>query len=216
MKIEKTLFFKRAVSKKIEISKGGEFKLDRGKNGLHKGVDLKTNLGTKVWASERGEVVYFGHRPGTKEKGNYGNVIVIGHVPRADKNSRHIYSLYAHLDTIKVGYIGESIGSGDVIGTTGHSGTTNSYKTKTKKGKTIEKEKRGGFHLHFELIDSPKMLFWGPGNFHGSKYRVNPMVGGGYIDCSVVVVYEDKYKLYDTSSIGSSFVKKIIEPQSPR
>ena len=135
MKVLKKLFLERAVDYKIPVSKNGEYKLDRGKNGLHKGVDIRANWGTKVKASESGEVVYFGKVEGTAKKGNYGNVIVIDHVPKADRNSRHIYSLYAHPDSINVSYHKELVDKGDVIGKTGHSGTTNSYITKTEKRK---------------------------------------------------------------------------------
>jgi murein DD-endopeptidase MepM/ murein hydrolase activator NlpD len=185
MKVTKELRFERAVYSSIEVSKGGGFKFDRGRNGLHKGVDIRANWGTKVWASEKGRVVFADFVGGSASKGNYGNVIVIDHVPKAGRNDRHIYSLYAHLDHIGVSYHRESVGKGDTIGTTGNSGTTQSYKNAKK-----DKEDQRGFHLHFEIIDSPMKLTWGPGNFHGSDYRVNPMRSGGYVGGAVTVEYE--------------------------
>ena len=57
MKVTKELRPMYPVDRTIDVSKGGGYKFYRGKNGLHKGVDIKTNWGTKVRASERGVVV---------------------------------------------------------------------------------------------------------------------------------------------------------------
>lgn len=77
----------------------------------HLGIDLKASIGTTVFSSHSGRVVYAG-----KRLTNYGNVVIVEHSP-------HWASLYAHLQTIKV-KIGQKIKKGDVIGTSGNTGKT--------------------------------------------------------------------------------------------
>ena len=218
MEVTKELRPMYPVDIRIDVSPGGKFKQDRGRNGFHKGVDIKTNWGTEVWASERGVVVLSELVEGSATKGNYGNVIVIDHVHEAGRSGRHIYSLYAHLDDRRVYHDdrsvfhrrsaskeGDTISKGDTIGTTGNSGTRDSYKTKDKKGKKIEKEDQGSFHLHFEIIDSPWELTWGPGSFHRSDFRVNPMMGGGYVDSILKIKYDQKEGLQSMFKGSSRF-----------
>ncbi len=191
MKIKKQIRLERAVDKKINISKGGNYKQDRGANWFHKGVDIKANWGTKVCASEDGVVVCSVMAEGSVDKSNYGEVIVIDHVPEAGPKDRHIYTLYAHLDNRKVRVGTEekptTVTKGQIIGTTGNSGMRQSY---IGKEKGIDKKDQGGFHLHFEVIDSPRVLTWGRYNFHGKRYRVNPEDKGGYVGSIITVEYE--------------------------
>lgn len=158
---------------------GGEFGAHRY-YGPHKGVDFKSKWGTTVRASESGKVVFSDELKGSKEKANYGNVIVIDHTLEADPDQRHIYTLYAHLDYRGV-YKGQKVRKEETIGRSGNSGTRQSYSGKPK-------AEQKGYHLHFELIDSPRELHWGPGSFHGTSYRVDPM-GGDYIGGTLIIDY---------------------------
>lgn len=172
------LKFIRPVSDEI-TRPGGEFGAHRY-YGPHKGVDFKSNWGTAVEASERGEVVCSVMCEGSKEKANYGNVIVIDHTPEAADDQRHVYTLYAHLDSRGVSS-GQGVGKGRMICRSGNSGTRQSYNGQPK-------AEQKGYHLHFELIDSPRELHWGPGSFHNTSYRVDPM-GGNYIGGTMKVKY---------------------------
>ena len=213
MEVTKELRPMYPVDREIDVSPGGKFKQDRGRNGFHKGVDIKTNWGTEVWASERGVVVLSDLVEGSATKGNYGNVIVIDHVHEAGSKGRHIYSLYAHLDHRSVFHDdrsvfhrrsaskeGDTVSKGDTIGTTGNSGTRDSYKNIKKK-----KELRGSFHLHFEIIDSPWALVWGPGSFHRSDFRVNPMKNSGYVDSILKIKYDQREGLQSMFKGSSRF-----------
>src|SRR3972149_2008816 len=160
-------------------SPGGEFGATRH-YGPHKGVDFKSRLRTDVRASERGEVVCSVLREGSKEKTNYGNVIVIDHTPEADPDQRHIYTLYAHLDYRGV-YRGQKVRKEETIGRSGNSGTRQSYSGKPK-------EKQKDYHLHFELIDSLRKLVWDGGNWHPLSLRKDPM--NGYIGSTLTIDYD--------------------------
>ena len=217
MEVTKELRPMYPVDREIDVSPGGKFKQDRGRNGFHKGVDIKTNWGTEVRASERGVVVLSELVEGSATKGHYGNVIVIDHVHEAGRKGRHIYSLYAHLDDRRVYHDhrsvfrrrpdskdkekeGDTISKGDIIGTTGNSGTTQSYKNAKK-----DKEDQKGFHLHFEIIDSPWALVWGPGSFHRSDFRVNPMKNSGYVDSILKIKYDQREGLQSMFKGSSRF-----------
>lgn len=152
---------------KERISDGGHFGATRHYGG-HKGVDFFSPRGTRVKAVERGEVVSSIMREGSKKKTNYGNIIVIDHTPEAGINQRHIYSLYAHLESRSV-YKGQVVEKGETVGRSGNTGMRYYYMGKKR-----------GYHLHFEMIDAPKKLKWSDGGFHGTSYRVNPM-GRNYI-----------------------------------
>lgn len=157
------------------ISEGGHFGATRHYGG-HKGVDFSTPLGKDVKAAENGNVVYSGMENGSVKKTNYGNVIVIDHTPEADRDQRHVYSLYAHLENRGVSLY-KTVGKGETIGQSGNTGMRYYYMGKEK-----------GYHLHFEMIDSPRELHWGPGSFHGTSYRVDPM-DGGYIGGTLKIEY---------------------------
>ena len=167
------LNFKRPV--KEGISEGGHFDATRH-YGSHKGVDFLAPRGTDVKAVEHGKVVYSGMVDGSVKKTNYGNVIVIDHTPEADRNQRHIYSLYAHMeDRGPSSY--QTVRLLQSIGRSGNTGMRYYYAGKKR-----------GFHLHFEIIDSPRELHWGPGSFHDTSYRVDPM-DGDYIGGTLKIDY---------------------------
>ena len=77
----------------------------------HLGIDLKAPIGTAVFSSHSGRVVYAG-----KRLTGYGNVIVLEH-------SSGWTSLYAHLQKIKV-KTGQTVNLGNIIGTVGNTGRT--------------------------------------------------------------------------------------------
>lgn len=87
----------------------------------HKGIDLATPRGEPVRASLDGWVVL----SGVKYSG-YGNMVIV-------KHNDNLMTVYAHLDQLKV-ELGESVSTGDIIGTVGSSGVAT------------------GNHLHFEVI----------------------------------------------------------------
>lgn len=86
---------------------------------VHAGIDIGVPRGTKVMACGAGRVVFAGDRIVT------GKTIIIEHLPG-------LYSLYMHLDAIKVAQ-GELVGRGGLIGLSGSTGLST------------------GPHLHWEL-----------------------------------------------------------------
>ena len=134
------------------------------RGGGHHGIDYEAKKGKQVMASERGKVVRAALNPKTeKRRRAYGNVIVIDHTPHADKDKRHIYTLYAHLDRMDVS-AGDIVYKGQVIGASGDTGTGS------------------GPHLHFEVLDVGQRLGWSkssgamgvPGGEEGAHYRRKP------------------------------------------
>lgn len=149
--MEKRLEFIRPVPDDITIIPGvGEYGASRP-YGAHIGVDFLARL-EDVFAVEGGGVVYSGMRAGSENKTNYGNTVVIDHTPLAGRDQRHIYSLYAHLDSVAVSR-GARIEKGSTIGISGNTGTRQHYEGERK---GIPKERQRGYHLHFEIIDSQK------------------------------------------------------------
>ena len=76
----------------------------------HKGIDYAAPVGTKVKATARGTVVFFGSQVG------YGNMVVLRH--------QGVYStVYGHLSAFAKGlHRGEKVSQGDVIGYVGMTG----------------------------------------------------------------------------------------------
>lgn len=150
--------------------------------GSHKGQDFRSNWGEEVLATEDGAVVFSGMIEGNENTTRYGNTVVIDHTPTAGKNERHIYTLCAHLNERRVGK-GQKVKKTNVIGTSGNSGTSKYYVGKKKHKK---RGTEGGFHLHFEVIDSPHALEWIKGNFHPGP-RKSPI--GFYIGHIIPIEY---------------------------
>lgn len=65
--------------------------------GVHLGEDARAMAGTEVKCVGNGEVVYSALHPGSPNKGNWGNIVIIGHLK--PKTKEKFYSLYGHLDT---------------------------------------------------------------------------------------------------------------------
>ncbi|NIV35196.1 MAG: peptidoglycan DD-metalloendopeptidase family protein, partial [Anaerolineae bacterium] len=91
-----------------------------GYSSYHPAIDIGGAIGNAIYASDTGVVVY----AGWNDYG-YGNLIILDH-------GTGWQTLYAHLDTVKVG-CGESVFQSSLIGTMGVTGNSS------------------GPHLHFEM-----------------------------------------------------------------
>lgn len=110
----------------------GNNKVTQHFSKTHKGIDIAHSTDeekNKILAHSSGKVTWIQtgqkNNPGSTGNKSYGNAIKI-------KHSNGYYTLYAHLDSVKVKK-GEQVSKGQVIGTMGNTG--NSY----------------GKHLHWEL-----------------------------------------------------------------
>ncbi len=89
----------------------------------HRGIDIGSNEGDSVWASDSGVVVYAGQK-----SGGYGIVVIIEH----DTTYHTFHTVYAHLNSTAVS-CGQIVNQGQVIGYSGNTGNST------------------GPHLHFEI-----------------------------------------------------------------
>ncbi len=89
----------------------------------HRGIDIGSNEGDPVWASDSGVVVQAGQM-----SGGYGIVVIIEH----DTTLHTFHTVYAHLNAVAVS-CGQIVNQGQTIG---YSGTTGNST---------------GPHLHFEI-----------------------------------------------------------------
>lgn len=152
---------------------------------FHKGIDIAGKYASPVYASQEGEVVFVGMN------GGYGKYIEIKHNDRYSTAYGHLRKYYVKQ--------GDYVYSGQKIGEMGNSGTTFS----TIGGK--------GVHLHFEIRDNTKMVWYSP------KGAVNPKK---YLDTDVSV---DKYAQLNFSaksnymvSFGPVCVKTMIRIPEPK
>lgn len=157
----------------------GSYKLDGLENvGSHLAIDIKTATDTPVRSIMNGVVV-----KAANQSTGFGKHIVIKHVnvpSFADSGSKEtLYSSYSHLNSMDVAE-GDAVDKGDVIGSTGESGTATTP------------------HLHFQIDNSsaPWHPYWpftwkeaqdaglnffeavneGLGMEKAKEYTVNPMV----------------------------------------
>lgn len=84
-------------------------KFGKRRRGFHEGIDLKAPVGTRIYATQAGQVIYADNKIG-----GYGNMIVI-------KHPAGLFSVYAHLSQMKV-RAGDSVDQRDLIGLSGKSG----------------------------------------------------------------------------------------------
>lgn len=103
--------------------------------GIHLGEDVNVPAGTEVKCVGKGRVVYSAVHPGTKEKGNWGNIVIVAH--KNPKTKKVFFSLYAHMSSYNVA-VGENVELGQVLGKVG--------KTNTPENGWWEDE-----HLHFAI-----------------------------------------------------------------
>ena len=198
------LVFIMPVDDEIPIIPGdGEYGAQRP-YGSHIGVDFSA-VRKKVYAVEGGRVVYSDDRAGSENKANYGNVIVIDHDPDVGEDQRHIYSLYAHLDSISASS-GAQVEKGSTIAISGNTGTKQYYEGERK---GIPRPKQRGYHLHFEIIDSPKGFDFNggwPGDLRPED-RKDPMK---YIDHIKIIEYDSTEVEIDKIS-DSLYIEPIMD-----
>lgn len=107
--------------------------------GLHLGEDAYADPGTPVAAVGDGHVVYAALHAGSRARGNWGHIVILGHLHVAD--ARPFFSVYGHLGSCAVN-VGETVARGAVLGPVGD-------------GRTPE----NGFwpepHLHFAIFLGP-------------------------------------------------------------
>jgi len=120
----------------------------------HKALDIAGVNGSDIYAANSGVVVTVkaGCRVGNLScNGRGGNYIIIKH------HTNNYYSVYMHLKDIKVS-LGQSVSSGQVIGTMGNTGNVRPV--------PINSNSTSGTHLHFCLyIGEP----------YRGGYAINPM-----------------------------------------
>ncbi|NLD99892.1 MAG: M23 family metallopeptidase, partial [Fibrobacter sp.] len=78
---------------------------------IHKGIDIATNIGSKVSSAADGTVLYAGN------KNRWGNVIIIDH------KETGYQTIYAHLSSIVIDK-GKTVKAGQTIGYVGNTGKT--------------------------------------------------------------------------------------------
>lgn len=153
---------------------------------LHEGWDIRAIRRDKqgeptddVRATAAGTVAYISSNPALS---NFGRYLVLRH--RVD--GIEIYSTYAHLRQIAPGLAtGQSVTSGQVIGTLGHSANT-------REG--ISKERA---HLHFELgfRVSDRFTAWQKKAFPGQRNDHGEFNGRNFIAMDPFPVFRDQLRL---------------------
>lgn len=125
--------------------------------GLHLGEDAHAEPGTPVTAIGAGEVVYATLHPGSRRRGNWGHIIILGHLHATD--GKPFFSVYGHLGSFVVA-VGDRVARGATLGPVGESRTP-----------------ENGFwpepHLHFAVYRGPwegKVL---PGYFREEDGRTS-------------------------------------------
>ena len=81
-----------------------------GRYQLHEGIDLRAAVGTRVYASKGGRVIFAGR------KGGYGKLVGIEH-------EDNFTTWYGHLSRIRV-KVGQIVNQGKVIGLSGNTGVS--------------------------------------------------------------------------------------------
>ncbi|MCM0605977.1 MAG: M23 family metallopeptidase [Xanthomonadaceae bacterium] len=121
------------------------------RRGFHEGIDLKAAVGTPVYATQAGQVIYADNKIG-----GYGNMVVV-------KHSTGLFSVYAHLSKMSV-EAGEHIKQRDPIGLSGKSGRT--------RGPHLHFEvRRGSVALNPVNFYERGNLFTAPGRALASKTK---------------------------------------------
>lgn len=105
---------------------------------FHNGLDIAAPAGQGIYAAADGVVEYTDFSDEA-----YGNWAAIKHDISTKKGSAQIYTLYAHMRTVKV-KPGQRVKQGDLVGYEGNTGNT------TKKLYGPER----GYHIHFGVYDS--------------------------------------------------------------
>lgn len=106
---------------------------------IHLGEDISQPAGTKINSIGRGKVIYSALHPGSSQKGNWGNIIIIAH--KNPKNKTIFFSLYAHLQE-RLAKKDERVNLGQEIGKIGQNNTPENGWWKDE-------------HLHFAIYTGP-------------------------------------------------------------
>lgn len=107
--------------------------------GLHLGEDILADPGTAVSAIGDGQVVYAALHPGSRHRGNWGNIVILGHSHAADGQT--FFSVYGHLEECLV-RDGDPVRQGVTLGHVGE-------------GRTPENGYWPESHLHFAIYRGP-------------------------------------------------------------
>ncbi len=110
----------------------------------HLGEDVRAKPGTEVFCIGDGEVVWSEMRKGSKEKRNWGGIVVVKHESRIknqESRTKNFYSVYGHLRDLVVS-VGEKIERGRKLGV-------------VAKGLTSENGWWKIPHLHFGIYVGP-------------------------------------------------------------
>jgi hypothetical protein len=134
-------------------SEWGKWRPESGRR--HLGIDMRTPVGTPVYAVRPGTVVQVNDDPT-----GWGNYVITKHEPLITSNGtlgETFYALYAHLSDVSVSY-GSELDFGTVIGKSGGAvGTPGAGNSR-------------GAHLHFEIKTSENGGSIDPVKFY-AKYR---------------------------------------------
>lgn len=87
-----------------------------GLSGVHLGEDILAAAGTVVRSVADGLVVYSEFHPGSAKKGNWGNIVIVGH--RHPVSGVDFFSLYGHLGR-GARLAGDRVAVGEPLGTVG-------------------------------------------------------------------------------------------------
>lgn len=106
-----------------------------GAMNIHAGIDIDAPPGTPIVAAGPGTVIWagwglFSFDP-TNEKDPYGIAVAIRH--DFGYENQPVYTLYAHMEAHNIGFVGQHVETGDVLGWVGSTGNST------------------GPHVHFEV-----------------------------------------------------------------
>jgi len=182
--------------------------LDPTRYRIHYGADLKTPVGTMVFAAASGTVVqisvydkaskdYKTLFPYKSRLHGFGNAILI----RSAINGHTVYTLYGHLQEVGDGFVANpNVTSGEIIGKSGRSGISSASITS---------------HLHFQLgidryggTDADKLAAWDPVECHNfADTTVNPTGNDLFYvtlgsDTLAAPSFTDHIKVFDKYSLS--------------
>ncbi len=125
--------------------------------GIHLGEDVCAVAGTVVRSVADGLVVYSGFHPGSAEKGNWGNIVIVGH--RHPVSGADFFSLYGHLGP-GAKPAGDLVAVGEPLGAVGAAYTAENGWWEA--------------HLHFAIYTGPWTGSVLPGYFREGSDRTRP------------------------------------------
>jgi murein DD-endopeptidase MepM/ murein hydrolase activator NlpD len=137
----------------------GSARVSRSNNGYHGGMDISLKIGTPLLAAADGRLIH----KGTGGRLT-GHVIWIQHSPKDTGLGLWTYTKYQHLNKLPDMAIGTRLKMGDIVGTSGNTGTTGGY------------FKQFGYpHLHMNVYSSTN------NKYRTRKHKVK-IKNRGYVD----------------------------------